>query len=365
MRLFLRSEFPARTAFARAQNLQSQISDGRDPMGERQTQRQGITLRELVEQRLARPEELSYRSRVNYAQLLDRTLMPEIGHLPASSITAEQIATQLVRIETRSKTGAHQVKSALSASYRWAAKRKLVTSNPLVGLGFSYQSPPRIREYTPDEVKAIANGIESAPGIGEAVRLVLMLTLLTGARLGEIVGSTKSELTLEGDRPVLRIEATHSAAGKLVEGRTKSKRAKVIPLSRQACEALRRAVELSGSSAYVFPADLTRTPLSTSGKRTKQPRTPHVNQQSVSRAGGKLRIAVGIDDVRVHDFRKIVATWLGEQGTDPVIIETVLGHAGGGITRTHYDFSRREPEVRAALQRWADHVDELIRPTQC
>jgi hypothetical protein len=60
-------------------------------------------------------------------------------------------------------------------------------------------------------------------------------------------------------------------------------------------------------------------------------------------------------------MRRTCATWLGEQGTRPDVIERILNHAPQGVTRKHYDHSRLEPMVREALQLWADHVDTVVR----
>ena len=46
-------------------------------------------------------------------------------------------------------------------------------------------------------------------------------------------------------------------------------------------------------------------------------------------------------------------------GFRPDVIDRVLNHAPVGVTRQHYDFSILIPDVRRAMQAWADHADKL------
>jgi len=60
-----------------------------------------------------------------------------------------------------------------------------------------------------------------------------------------------------------------------------------------------------------------------------------------------------------HDFRRTISTWLGDRGERSDVIEMILGHAPQGVTRKHYNLSLLLPLVAQALQRWANHLDQL------
>jgi len=64
----------------------------------------------------------------------------------------------------------------------------------------------------------------------------------------------------------------------------------------------------------------------------------------------------------VHDLRRTVVTWMGEQAIRPDVIDLVLNHApqAQDVTRRHYNFATLELLVRQALQSWADHVEALV-----
>ena len=57
-----------------------------------------------------------------------------------------------------------------------------------------------------------------------------------------------------------------------------------------------------------------------------------------------------------------MATWLAEHGTPPHIIEAILNHVGGhkaGVAGV-YNRASYEPQKRAALEKWAAHVEALV-----
>jgi integrase len=66
---------------------------------------------------------------------------------------------------------------------------------------------------------------------------------------------------------------------------------------------------------------------------------------------------------RLHDLRRTAATMMAELGILPHIIEAILNHVSGhksGVAGI-YNRARYTDEMRAALQRWADHLDTLTR----
>jgi len=63
-----------------------------------------------------------------------------------------------------------------------------------------------------------------------------------------------------------------------------------------------------------------------------------------------------------HDLRRTAATGMADIGVAPHIIEAVLNHisgARGGVAGI-YNRSKYIPEKRAALERWANHIERLV-----
>jgi hypothetical protein len=65
----------------------------------------------------------------------------------------------------------------------------------------------------------------------------------------------------------------------------------------------------------------------------------------------------------VHDIRRTVRTGLGELGVAPHVAEAVLNHLPAKLIRT-YDRNTYEPEKRAALDNWANHIRFIIAQSE-
>ena len=81
---------------------------------------------------------------------------------------------------------------------------------------------------------------------------------------------------------------------------------------------------------------------------------------------GKLdldrRLTGSVKAWRVHDLRRTVATRMADIGVEPHIIEACLNHFSGhraGVAGI-YNRSPDERQIAQALQRWADHVGQLV-----
>ena len=89
----------------------------------------------------------------------------------------------------------------------------------------------------------------------------------------------------------------------------------------------------------------------------------HITQGSVSQAWARLRKLAGVEDVHLHDMRKVIASWLGDRGERSDVLDRILHHQVGHhtnqrgcVTESHYNFSVMAGPLRDAWQRWADHV---------
>jgi hypothetical protein len=62
-----------------------------------------------------------------------------------------------------------------------------------------------------------------------------------------------------------------------------------------------------------------------------------------------------------HDLRRTAASGMASLGIAPHIVEAVLNHRSGTIrgVASVYNKYQYQPEQRAALERWAAHVEAL------
>lgn len=64
-----------------------------------------------------------------------------------------------------------------------------------------------------------------------------------------------------------------------------------------------------------------------------------------------------------HDLRRTVRTGLSRLQCPTEVAEAILGHSKKGLIGT-YDLHQYTEQSREWLQRWADHLDALLRATK-
>jgi integrase len=245
-----------------------------------------------------------------------------------ADIDRRTIAGRLVEIETGSGPIArNRARSSLSAFFTFAISEGLIELNPVEGTAVANEGNSRDRVLSEGELTALL----SALGHDEFSHIVRLL-VLTGQRREEIGGLRWAEVDLRREMIVLG------------PARTKNKRQHELPLSRQADLIIsgRRFIrhEFEGEKGeWVWGRRFTRW----------------------SEGKAALDQRLDIEPWRLHDLRRTCATGMAELGVLPHIIEAVLNHVSGhksGVAGI-YNRARYEDEMRAALQRWADHVDKL------
>ena len=147
---------------------------------------------------------------------------------------------------------------------------------------------------------------------------IVRLLLLTGQRRGAEIDFATGMIVLPAER-------------------VKNSREHSLPLSRQALVILERQPRRN-SSDFVFDGF-----------------------NDWDNAKQRLDQRLGIAPWRVHDLRRTCATNLGELGVQPHHIEAILNHYSGhrAALAGVYQRAKYEPEMRAALQKWADYVDRI------
>lgn len=123
----------------------------------------------------------------------------------------------------------------------------------------------------------------------------------------------------------------------------------MVPLTDAATEVVSRAISLAGESEFVFPSPV------------RDGRVGHINAEAVSMAMRHNRTkAFGVPDMRTHDLRRTMRTFLGEQGVPDEVADWVLNHARQGVGNQHYNHAKMLPQVRGALELWAAYVEAVF-----
>jgi integrase len=247
-----------------------------------------------------------------------------LAKLSLAQIDRRKIAMLLGQIEDASgAVSRNRARSALSAFFAWCVTEGLLDTNPVAGTAKANENGSRERVLTRDELRKVFRSLDASP-FDDVVRMLL----LTGQRRNEIGKLQWSEINLARGMIVLAPD------------RTKNGRQHEVPLSQQA-KAILEHQPRRNSSAFVF---------GDSGN--------HDWDRGKARLDGKA----GIAPWTLHDLRRTCATGMAELGVQPHIIEAVLNHVSGhkGGVAGVYNRARYEAEMRTALQRWADHLDQIV-----
>jgi integrase len=319
-------------ARAAAKKVLAQVTLGSDPQGDKVAARLKLarTLRSVAEDFLnAKKPSLRKNSFRNTELYLTGPYFKPLHTTTISEITRADVAARLTAITRNSGSiTAARARSALSSLFSWAVGEGLAELNPVVGTNKPDDAPARERVLTETEIATIWR----ACGDDHYGRIVRLL-LLTACRRHEVGGMAWDELDL--DRGTWVIPAS----------RAKNKRAHSLllpPLALSIIAAVPRIVDRNRLFGERAESGFTEWSL---GKRELD-----------ARLAGEV-----VERWRVHDLRRSVATGMANIGIQPHIIEAVLNHYSGHRAGAAgvYNRSPYEREVKAALARWASHLEEI------
>jgi integrase len=259
-------------------------------------------------------------------RIVNKELMPHWQYRRVDEIGPREVLDLIDGIADRGKTTmARRVQAYIHRFFKWAKGRHIITVNPAADLPKRGSEVRRDRVLSNDElIKVWCATDELGWPYGAAIKLLI----LTGARREEIGQLRWSEI--EGDTIRLKGE------------RTKTAQSHEIPLSGPAQSVISEAPKIA-QSEFVF---------------TNNGRVAIANWGRV-----KIRLdeLVQIPPWRIHDLRRTVSTGMNELGTEPYIVEAVLGHTVKGVAGV-YNRAKYEAAKRAALEAWGVHVMDLVEP---
>jgi len=224
---------------------------------------------------------------------------------------------------------ANRALAALSKFFNWLVARDALAFSPAAGVEPPHKEEERTRILDDEELRALWLACEHEGVHGQAIRMLI----LTGTRRNEVGQMPRSEI--DEDHRLWTIPAA----------RAKNDHNHAVPLSDQAWALIEARPRIAGCP-FVFTAD---------GK------VPVNNWDKVKHRISK-RAGIAADSWRFHDLRRTAASRMQKLGISVPVIEKALNHVSGtfrgivGVYQTH-DYA---DEVRIALQRWADRVEEIV-----
>jgi integrase len=263
-------------------------------------------------------------------RIFQRCVLPPWRGRSVHSIRRRDVIELIEHIATDRPYLANRTLGVLSKFFRWLQSRDVIETAPTAGVVRPFEEKPRTRTLTDDELRRLWLACEDDGGpFGAALRVLL----LSGCRRDEISRMCWSELDLQRRVFILKGE------------RTKNGVEHAVPLSTQAWAIIEAQPRVAGCP-YVFTAD---------GKR------PVIGwAKAKTRLSEKAEIAE--EGWRLHDLRRSTASGMQRLGIAVHLIERCLNHVSGsfaGVVGVYQTYSY-EAEMRVVLQRWGDHIEQLV-----
>jgi integrase len=272
---------------------------------------------------------------------LDFDVFPKWGDRPIASIRRHDVIALLDGIadrgDRRSPVQANRTLARLKTLFRWAFDEELITDNPTTRVRKVVKEEARDRVLSDDEVRWFWAGCDVA---GWPFGPLFQLLLLTAQRRDEVGGMTWDEIDFDKRLWVIPRE------------RAKNDRAHEVHLSVLAVEILQSLPRLEANRRLAFSTN-GANPVSgfSRAKAALDARMEH-------HAGGPLAGWI------LHDLRRTAATGMAKLNIAPHVTDRVLGHVSGTIRGVAAVYNRHAyiDERKAAVETWARHVENLVRP---
>ena len=309
----------------RAKKYDVAVSDGNDPLEDRLRKRTAGTFRELVEKYIEDQKDRGGKTWDKTKKRLDHHIPSGWWGRTAESISAPEITALHSRIGKTTPYMANRILETLRAMFRRAGRWGFdVSENPAEGID-KFKEVKRKRFVTEQELPALVQAIDAEPNV--YIRAALWLYLLSGARKGELLEARWSQV--DWDRRILNLPET------------KSGDSQTMSLNKPAIAILQAIPETEGNP-HIFP-----------GKKEGRPLV------NISKAWSRIRKAAEIEDVRIHDLRRTVGSWLTDDNVDLNKIKEALRHASISTTLIYARLGA-DP-ARKAMESHGDPVPGMAR----
>lgn len=322
-----------------------EVKRGGDPAAreqeEKRQQKEGDTVTQLAAEYIekwAKPRKRSWRED---QRILEKDILPTLGHKKARDVTRRDIIRLLDKIAGRgAPIAANRTQALLSKMFRFAVGRDILPFSPCLEIEKAAPENRKDRVLSDDEIRTHWHGI-LASDMTEQTKVALLLQLVTAQRKGEVVAMRWDEI--EGDVWTIPVE------------NAKNKKAHRVPLSPQALALLDR---VKNGSPWVFPADNGGHLRGDSVSRAIRRHLMRIKRPTENNPNAKLT-KNDPEWFTPHDFRRTAATNMTKAGYNRLTVSKVLNHVEGGVTAI-YDHHSYDKEKRQALEAWGRKLDAIV-----
>ncbi len=304
-----------------AQVALAEVTQGADPSGQRQAKRSAPTMDDLAQRYMSdhaipkkKPKSVEEDQR-----MLGKNILPVLGMQKVDAVAPDDIARLHASLKA-TPYAANRVLSLLKKIFNLAEAWgwRAAGTNPCRHVS-RYKEKSRERFLTSAEMEQIGQALDEAEELGtepvEALTAIRLLAL-TGCRKSEVL--TLQWKFVDFERRLLF----------LPDSKTDEK---VVPLGTAALVIL-QGIERTPGNPYVFPG-----------------RHGEGHFVGLYHVWNRLRIPLGMKDVRLHDLRHSFASVAVSGGMGLPILGKILGHANPATT-ARYAHLATDPVLMAADQ---------------
>ena len=311
----------------RARIILADALKGNDPVAEDRAIRAAPTMKALAADYLeyhAIPKKRA-RSVATDRSMIDGIILPHLESKKVSAVQSRDIHSLHVAMKN-TPYQANRVLALMSKMFSLAMNWGWRPDNPVKGIE-RYHEEHRERWLSDGELGRLLSVLSthSNQRAANAVRF----QLLTGARIGEVLGARWTEVDLE--RGVWTKPSHH----------TKQKRTEHLPLSAPALVLLTEMRERAGpEDPYLFPGN-----------------APDKSLQGIKKFWRNVTQQANLEDYRLHDNRHTHASHLVSSGLSLEIVGRLLGHTNP-LTTKRYAHLADDP-LRIAAERFGSKMNAL------
>ncbi len=290
-----------------ATRLLGLIVRGVDPMVEKDRNRDPVTLKELVAKYLPHARARLKASTVNsYERLLDKNVIPHMGHYRINDILPADVAKLHDRMSSTPSQANISVR-VLSAVFRWAIKRGMCDKNPCNSAVEPYEEKPKQRFLSPEEFQRLGKALEIVKAEHPFFAYAIYLLTMTGCRKNEIMTLRWSYIDWNAD--IIRLPDSKTGA-------------KEIYLNSETIALLHQIPRIEGNPHVIC------------GSRDGD------HLKGGHKLWDRVRKLAGLPGVRQHDLRHSYASIAVGQGLSLHMIGKLLGHADTKSTEIYAHLAR-------------------------
>ncbi len=305
MRRFTIGAFPALSVLAARQrvlSVKAAVAGGNDPSEERRNDRRELTFATLAARYVAEHAQPHKRSWKEDQRRINVHLMPRFGTRRLSDVKPDEIiAMQNVLRRERGLYESNRVAVLLRTMFNIARNMKLFAGDNPADRIKLFREDKRERFLSPEELRRVNEALADEPN--EYWRAYFPLALILGTRKSELLAVRWGDIDF--DRRTLRLPMT------------KAGRSHLLPLPSPAIDII-RSLPSRGQSAWVFPS-----------------RNGEGHAVEAAKAWQRIRVRAAVPDVRLHDLRRTLGSWLAAQGHSLSLIGRALNHSSLAATQVY------------------------------